>query len=355
MHKKSENAVPAQDPDRPQTPAAQLTNLAFTVLHDVYRLGDRLAAIDLDQLSARIGRIHDGMNPQNEFQGIVSWLGQCTTINAIQDSGTAEADPAIRAPDYLLVSKVNGRDLPVLVEVKTTNDDELVWSDKYLSSLRRFADILHLPLLVAWKHHGLWTLVDTAHFELRQTAYHLSFEHAMKENLMFPLCGEVYITLDPEFQFIITGDVAEPLPPQEELIPAGFITITMTDIGFFTRNGRLTGMDNELFWLFAACNDTNHVERPTRQTIKAVHHAEPETIFPLTRVLIAQIAYRMPDDASIDWNAELRRPFPSTGKTYRDLLHRGVDLGILQYGIMQVPNTNPPFLTPQQDETPAAG
>src|ERR1017187_2331506 len=144
--------VPEQhaDTETPRTAAAQLKSLAFTVLHDVYHLGEDLATIDLDMLAERIGRIHAGMNPQNEFHALVSWLGQCTTINAIQDAGSGENEPAVRAPDYLLVSNVNGRDVPVLVEVKTTNDDELAWSDKYFASLRRFADFLHLPLLVAW-------------------------------------------------------------------------------------------------------------------------------------------------------------------------------------------------------------
>jgi hypothetical protein len=88
--------VPEQhaDTETPRTPAAQLKKLAFTVLHDVYHLGDDLATLDLDKLAERIGRIHAGMNPQNEFHAIVSWLGQCTTINAIQDAGTGENEPA---------------------------------------------------------------------------------------------------------------------------------------------------------------------------------------------------------------------------------------------------------------------
>ena len=183
--------MPARNPRNatPRNAAAQLKRLAFTALHDIYHLGEDLTTIDLDLLAERIGRIHAGMNPQNEFQALVSWLGQCTTINAIQDAGSGENEPAVRTPDYLLVSNVNGQDVPVLVEVKTTNDDELMWSDKYFASLRRFADFLHLPLLVAWKRYELWTLVDTAHFELRATAHHLTFDRALKENLMFRLCG----------------------------------------------------------------------------------------------------------------------------------------------------------------------
>jgi len=177
--------------------SSQLKELAFTVLRDLYRLGDGLTHVDPDKLAERIHRIHAGLNPEKEFHAIVSWLAQATTVHAIEDSGNDNAERTLRAPDYLLVSNVDGRDLPVLIEVKATDDDKLVWSDRYLSSLQRFADLLRLPLLVAWKRHEFWTLVDTAHFELCNTAYHLTFERAMKENLMFLLCGEVFVTLQP--------------------------------------------------------------------------------------------------------------------------------------------------------------
>jgi hypothetical protein len=112
-------------------------------------------------------------------------------------------------------------------------------------------------------------------------------------------------------------------------------------------------MKTEFFWLFTCTTEANHVERPTQQTIKTIFHPEPDTMFPLTRVLLAQLAWGKPEDESIDWNAELRRrPFPSNGATYHNILQRGIDLGAVQYVFKQVPNTNPPFLTQQQD-TPA--
>jgi hypothetical protein len=327
----------------PSSAAHQLKNLAFVVLRDVYHLGDKLAAIDADQLAERIHRIHLGLNPEKEFQALVSWLGQCTSIHAIEDFPGSAAEPTIRAPDYLVVSQIAGSAVPVLVEVKTTNDATLIWTDKYLSSLRRFAELLRLPLLVAWKRHDLWILVDTKHFELRNTAHHLGFERAMKENLMFLVCGEVFIELKEDFQFVIEGVVAEPLPPQEQLLPEATYTIKITDGGFFTSHGRMNQLQNEFFWLFNCSTEANHIERPAQQTIRAIHHPEPETMFPLSRVLLAQLAWSLPDDTPIDWNAELRRPFPSSGTTYRGLLSLGIELGVVRYVLQQEPHTRPAF------------
>jgi len=105
-------------------------------------------------------------------------------------------------------------------------------------------------------------------------------------------------------------------------------------------------LQNELFWLFTCCTEDNHIGRPTQQTIKAIHHPEPDTMFPLTRVLLAQVARSKTDETDIDWNAELRRrPFPSSGAEYREVLSRGIELGAIQIVINQMPKTDPPFLT----------
>lgn len=333
------------------TPPDRLKELAFAYVRDVHHLGDELPKIDPARFAERIKRIHAGLNAEKEFQALVAWLGQCTAICAVDDSSSVA--PELRAPDCILISNVNGQQVPALVEVKSTNDDELIWSDQYISSLRQFVNTLQLPLLVAWKHHELWTLVDTAHFELRQTAYHLTFERAMKENLMSLLCGEVIIELEEEFQFIIEGEVAEALPPQEELLPEDTYTIKFTNALFSTKHGHIKNLENEFFWLFDCAKDDNHVERPTQQTIKIIHHPEAGTVFPLTRVLLAQLASQHNEEDGIDWNAELRRrPFPSSGAHYRNILRRGIDLGIIRYVIHQVPQTDPPFIKPAQ---PAAG
>jgi len=113
----------------------------------------------------------------------------------------------------------------VLIELKTSTDEELVWSESYVASFRHFADLLHLRLLIAWKRNDIWALADTRHFQKRQTAYHLSFETALRENLMHVLFGNVIVVLKEDFQFIVEATVAEPIPTAG-LIPEGWYTPT---------------------------------------------------------------------------------------------------------------------------------
>jgi hypothetical protein len=50
-------------------------------------------------------------------------------------------------------------------------------------------------------------------------------------------------------------------------------------------------VEREFIWLYLCCKETNHIERPARQTIPVIHHAEPETVLPRTRGLLAQLAW----------------------------------------------------------------
>ena len=83
--------------------------------------------------------------------------------NVLHTSGT------YRAPDFLVVAHYEGRDVPCLVEIKTDAKDTLKWTDKYMRSLRAYADLVKLPFLVAWKRHGLWALVDSGRFMKKVT------------------------------------------------------------------------------------------------------------------------------------------------------------------------------------------
>ena len=131
-----------------------MKDLAFSVLRDFYHLSDAdIAKLEPDAFVARLKGIHRGFNAEHEFAAIASWLGRCKLVAHPDELYATNGE--FRVPDFLIVSQVNGREVPVLVEVKTTDDDELVWSEKYLASLRRFAELLHMPLLVAWKRYGI--------------------------------------------------------------------------------------------------------------------------------------------------------------------------------------------------------
>jgi hypothetical protein len=54
----------------------------------------------------------------------------------------------------------------------------------------RYANLLRIPLLVAWRHGGIWSLFDFRCAALSRTNYHIPFFAAMEENLMGILAGD---------------------------------------------------------------------------------------------------------------------------------------------------------------------
>lgn len=127
------------------------------------------AGATAEALAERVESLKKGLLPEDEFAATVIWLGDCAAIHRIdQTPMPLQIKPnELRAPDFLAFPIVNGGPTPVLIEVKSVHDTAIDWSEKYLHSLRTFADLLNLPLLVAWKRGDIWTLVDYRHFEKR--------------------------------------------------------------------------------------------------------------------------------------------------------------------------------------------
>jgi Holliday junction resolvase len=323
----------------------RLQDVAFRFIRDIYRLPTPADA-ELGILVKRVQEIHAGLNAEKEFFALVSWLGRCATINQIDHrkmpvEGAAEN---LRPPDFVAVCRYNEKLVPVLIEVKTKDDDKLVWSHEYLTSLRGFAELLHLPLLVAWKRQGMWVLADTAHFQKRVTAYHLSFDTALKENLMSVMFGDALVVLKESFQFVLDAEVSEPLP-EEGLIPEGTYKMKIKGGGFFIDDQRANDLSDEQAWLFMSCPDDNHIVRTDTNLVRIIHQPQSETSFPLFHVLLTQLAWDKADGADIDWNEEISRPpLPSSGTRLREALHEGLELGTVRYVLEQVPNTTPKFL-----------
>jgi hypothetical protein len=112
----------------------------------------------------------------------------------------ASAD-VYRVPDFLVVFDFDGAAMPVLVEVKTTAPPADVLAEGKLTSIKpghlRYAELLGLPLLVAWKDRTLWTLFEARHATLANTNYHISFGQAWEENLLGLIGGDFSYRLAP--------------------------------------------------------------------------------------------------------------------------------------------------------------
>jgi len=303
------------------------------------------AGENADALAKRVESLKKGLLPEDEFAATVMWLGNCAAIHRIDQTPMPlqVSRDEMRAPDLLALPIVNGKALPVLIEVKSTHDTVVDWSEKYLSSLRAFAELLRLPLLLAWKWGDVWTLVDHRHFEKNVTAYRLTLENALKQDIMCALFRDVRVMMNPEVELIFDMEILDELSGGAgDLIPEGVLSFKICGAGFYRNGERL--IDKFGFTLFLATPEETEFRRTGKQTCQHIYRPVPDTGFTLSRVLIAQLSSGATDN-ELNWHQILAKgEFPSKGIEVRDSLQAGLNNGFVMYVMDVIPNTWPDFL-----------
>jgi hypothetical protein len=180
-------------------PLPRITESLVRQLVDLLPLGD----LTPEALIARLQQLQRGLEPENEFALILSWLGKCRLVHKLnQEQLPLNSIDTYKVPDFLAAFEHEGKVIPVLIEVKTTGTSDPATLDLgTLSSLNRkylpYAELLHLPMLVAWKHRGFWMLFEMRHAQLATVNYKIDFGTAMKENLLGVLAGDFSYRLAP--------------------------------------------------------------------------------------------------------------------------------------------------------------
>ena len=305
-----------------------------------------------ESLAERIKAVHKGLLPEDEFAATVCWLGNCAGIHRIDQTpipSCAIGEP-MRAPDFMAFPIVEGRPLPVLIEVKSRPEDHLDWTENYLSSLKRFAEYVNLPLLLAWKCGGLWTLVDHQHFKRNVVAYRLTLERALMEDLYCVLFRNLRIRMNPELEFIIDMEILEEVAGgTETLLPEGTFRMKIVGAGYYSHGVEIKDYQPQHSALFFAAPDDAEVRRTGKQTCQHIFRPLPDESFTLSNVLVAGLFLRDAGE-SVNWHDVLARgDFPSSGREFRNSLEAAIEKGFVRYVFDIVPNTWPAFLPPHSE------
>ena len=319
------------------------TNFVFSYLRDVYGLqGEDINALDAEAFIEKVRRTHQGLSAEHEFAAIASWLGKCSLITQLDN--VLHSSDQYRVPDFLVVAKRNGKDVPFLVEVKTDTESKLTWRPDYLESFRAFAAMMNMPLLVAWKHHGLWVLTDSARFMKKVTNYHLTFDDAVKNSLMSELFGNFWLTFSEGFRLELKMRIQDEIDTGGEVLPEGSYHTVIEAAGVWTVKGKLNKADERsLWWFLIAAMEDEKFDR-TGSVITQQFIARSEGMFNLSDVLISQLVWGKEDRASIDWLTEIRKGLPTLTIDFEELLNRALELGAVRYVLRQAPQVYPDFL-----------
>ena len=323
-----------------------LEKLAFHLYPSVVTAAE--GSFDFESLLARIRAIRKGLLPETEFFAILSWLGKCAAIHRIdQTPMPIPSAQNLRAPDFIVFTNHHERIVPVLVECKATSNKKLVWSEKYFNSLKDFAAVLNIPLVVAWKWNDMWLVVDSCHLQKKVTAFHLDYETALKENLMSLLFGNLWISVNDKVSFRIEVRIIDKeLDPSEELIAEGSYTSKVEKVGFYINDTLIDNVGSECTEILLSTFVENVVTKVGGNRIRITYHSvEGSTMVQLYDLLLVHAYVHSGEDSDVvQYETLLKGPFDFSGETFRNALAEARTSQFIDLVLQQTPTTIPEFL-----------
>jgi len=326
----------------------EITEIAFRLLNNFAEVSKEktLDPESLERISQRVQAIRAGLALETEFVATVNWLSRALVIHRLDQTPIPDytgRDP-IKIPDALAIVIHKGKLVRVLIEVKATDEDRLIWGQKYMQSLQRYADAAQMPLLVAWKRGPVWALTDVRHFQKKVTAYHLDFQTAIKESLMGELFGDVLVAMSQRVKFFVDAVVDGELPPLPAIFPEGKFKLTIKQAGF-TVDDKIIKLSTELFWAFTSAANDDELTRTAQNEVRIQFTPHRQSLFSLTHFWLTLALWDTEEDEEPDWDAILRRELDITAQNMREQLEKGIELGVIQCVFDPEPNTMPDFLT----------
>lgn len=189
------------------------------LLYDIIEKHPRLFETKPEELINKLEQLKRGLPLENEFISLALWLGNCSLIHKLDQNQMPKwTKDHFQVVDLFAVFRHKEKLVPVLIEVKSTQEPKIKFSENYYRKIKAYAHLNKLPLLVAWKvvNYGMWLLVDIECFQLKEKAYHLEFQAAIKENLLSILLGDFSIHFRPGIKFTIKFEKEKLLSQKEE-------------------------------------------------------------------------------------------------------------------------------------------
>ncbi len=148
---------------------------------------------DAAEIARRVRGLDRGLPAEDEFGVICAWLGRCRLIHKLdQQQAPVSSRDIYQVADLLAAFDAAG---PFLIEVKAKQDRTLSFRPDYFGRLTAYAELLGLPLLIAWKFHSMWSLFDARHLRVARINFNITQSEAMKQNLLGVLAGDVAYSL----------------------------------------------------------------------------------------------------------------------------------------------------------------
>lgn len=152
-----------------------------------------------DKFLRQVRHVGFGLSDEDYFLSLVNWFGRCRAGHMLGQAPIGNAATSVAVPDLLLHLGMGDSKITFLVEVKGTEDCELSLDVPYVRRLQAYADLVQLPILVAWRPRAFnrWMLFDPTIGEIHDEIYRYDLTAALKADLMGLLVGDRMVKFLP--------------------------------------------------------------------------------------------------------------------------------------------------------------
>jgi len=316
-------------------------DLAYIILQEGKGL-----SLDPAKIRYKLQQLNRGRPVESEFAALALWSGRCQYIHKL-DRDILPKGCIYEIPDFLCLLDVNGRTIPVLIEVKSSKNELLKFSKKYYSSLKDFADKLHLPILIAFKFTGvgrpLWAL-----FELQKMA---TSRGTGKAKILEILRHDLFSELLGNFHFQIRKGAAIAIKISKEEVKkddSGSIVSMVgkiEDIYWETPEGKLVEWVSLLDILFMLTEDDVRLEEHPDHIIQKFYKVHNDATIAYWALPMATSSGRYLAGESISWDKVIHeRGFSFSMDDVEHAVRRAQDCGLAGPMIYTHPQDMPEFL-----------
>lgn len=330
----------------PSIPPPDLPHLLHEALTKVGWSGDA------ERLAEQLRTLHLGLPREDEFAVVCTWLGRCALIHKLDQVQTPpRSTERFQVPDLLAIFEQGGKTIPVLIEVKSSNKRTLSFRADYFQRLKGYGEALNLPVLIAWKHHGIWALFDIDHMTVAEKNHNITLGKAVSESLLGVLAGDFTYTLPRgtglhlrfrKDEFISSTQDGSAVHEEWKM--------TIDDVYYTDREGherrdlppeiqalfyvnaleeRQEHTPSHIYWHFTVEDDEN----------KFAHMA-----------LVALLNWYASSDGSLNWREVIARhaPVPGVGN-FAETVERALRSGVVRSIFHVRPQTTPRFMDGASD------
>lgn len=265
--------------------------------------------VDAVVVAEQVRRLDIGLPVEDEFSVICAWLGKCQLLHKLEQHQVPLASKdEFQVPDLLAKFSTQTTKSPLLIEVKSKKDKLLSFKPEYMRRLQNYADLVGMPLLVAWKFHSLWMLFEAKQMKKADKNFNISLETAMRENLLGALVGDVGYKIGAGAGVHLRFRKDKLVETEE--IEDGHMEqwmMTIDDVSFTDREGaRRTDIDSKVQSLFTAW-DLEKKEEHTDSHIHLHFVAGDEGMQFAHTALVHLLSWESPHGNVPHWRGLLRR------------------------------------------------